>query len=215
MGSVSPPGRHAMVCALREELLAVDAVIQQVITGNVQIQGDVSEIIYNAMENARREAHHVEIESVSVIRIQTAMVTGTIENAEIPVSQTGNHVKCHVLLVTTSASTLGNMGAMIVAFANTIFKEVTTNIVEIVISAHLATINVHLIRVAPVRILQHLKQVCCPQLHALVLQLPHLNPSLLNQLHLDQQLQDQLLQDQQMQNQVLQDQLLQVRPLQD
>ena len=206
MGSVSPPGRHAMVSALREELLAVDAVIQQVITGNVQIQGDVLEIIYNAMENARREAHHVEIESVSVIRIQTAMVTGTIENAEIPVSQTGNHVKCHVLLVTTSASTLRNMGALIVAFANTIFKEVTTNIVEIVISAHLATINVHLIRVAPVRmILQHLKQVCCPQLHALVLQLPHLNPSLLNQLHLDQQLQDQLLQNQ----------LLQVRPLPD
>ena len=149
MGSVSPPGRPVMANVLRGELHAMEDVIQPPTTGFVLTLGDVSENFNSAMENAHQEALHVVPLSVSVIMIQTVMGIGTIESVEILVSPNGHPVKRHVPLDTTSAVTLGDMVAMKDAFPNTTSQD-TTSTVGIVISAHLAIINVHLIRAAPV-----------------------------------------------------------------
>ena len=126
MGSASLPGRHVMANALRGELHVMGGVILQPTTGNVLILEDVSENFINAMENVQLEALHAGTEFASVIMIQTAMVTGIIEDVEIPVYTNRNLVKIHVLLVTTSANTSIDMEAMIDAFPSTTFKEVIT-----------------------------------------------------------------------------------------
>ena len=151
MGSVSPPGRPVMANVLRGELHAMEDVIQLPTTGFVLTLGDVSENFSNAMENVHQEALHVEPISVNVMQIQTVMGIGTIESVEILVSPNGHPVKRHVPLDTTSVVTLGDMVAMTDAFLNITSKEATTNTVEIVISAPLAIISVHLIKAAPVQ----------------------------------------------------------------
>lgn len=134
------------------------------------------------MGNAYLEVLHVGTESASVIMIPTAMGTGTIEDVEIPVSPNGNPVKTRVRLVTTSANTSIDMEAMIDAFPSITFKEVTTHIVEIVISVHIATTNVQLTKTALVLIssLHHSYQLR-HLLLAHVLQLHQLNQQLLDQ----------------------------------
>ena len=134
------------------------------------------------MGNAYLEVLHVGTESASVIMIPTAMGTGTIEDVEIPVSPNGNPVKTRVRLVTTSANTSIDMEAMIDAFPSITFKEVTTSIVEIVISVHIATTNVQLTKTALVLIssLHHSYQLR-HLLLAHVLQLHQLNQQLLDQ----------------------------------
>ena len=146
MGSASLTGRHVMANALRGELHAMGDVIQQPITGTVM--GDALGNFNNAMENAHQEALHVE-PSVNVIRIPTAMGTGTIGGVEIPVSPNGNPVRSHVLLDTTFANTSGDMEALTDAFLSTTSREATTSIVGTVTSAHLDTISAQLTRTAP------------------------------------------------------------------
>ena len=148
MVSASQLGRHVMVNALRGELLAMGDVIHQPITGSVQKLGDALENFNNAMENARQEALHVE-PSVFVIRILTAMGTGTIEGVEIPVSPNGNPARSHVPLDTISAITSGDMEALTDVFSSTTSREATTSIVGTVTSAHLDTISAQLTRAAP------------------------------------------------------------------
>lgn len=147
MVNASPPGRHAMANALREELHAMGTVIQNPYTGTVLKLGDALENFNNAMENAHQEALHVD-PSVSVIRTLTAMGTGTTGSVEIPVSPNGNPVKSHVPLDTISANTSGDMEATTDAFPSTTSREATTSTVGSVTCAHLDTISAHLIRIA-------------------------------------------------------------------